>query len=324
MIEVRQARYFLAVAEELHFGRAAQRLHMSQPPLSQAILQLERQLGARLLDRNARKVTLTEAGRVFAGECRKLLATAERARDVAQQAQAGMLGTLRLGVVTSALGELLLSTLDAFRAARPRVELRVVEVDTPTGQQALLRHELDVAVIRLSNPTRGLTAQPWRRDHFVIALPQQHPLARDGGQPVDLARFAEEPWVWLHREASPDYHDELMAICRQSGFTPDARHHANSITTQLAMVACGLGVALVPEAIAEARRPAVGIIELAGPEICWELVVAYAAAGKDEQGPADNLPRAFLELLGAHGNRGANGSPPAGRRVPPILEPVRR
>ena len=127
-----------------------------------------------------------------------------------------------------------------------------MEVDTPRGQQALLRHELDVAVIRLSAPTRALTVQPWRRDHFVIALPQPHPLARDGGRPVELARFAEEPWVWLHRPASPDYHDELMAICRQAGFTPDARHHANSITTQLAMVACGLGVTLVPNVAASA------------------------------------------------------------------------
>ena len=245
MIEVRQARYFLAVAEELHFGRAARRLHMSQPPLSQAILRLERQLGARLLDRNARKVTLTEPGRAFADECRKLLASAERAGEVAKQAESGLLGTLRLGVVTSALGEPLLSTLDAFRAARPRVELRVVEVDTPAGQQALLRHELDVAVIRLSASTRALSVQPWRRDHFVLALPAQHPLAADRG-PVDLAQLAEEPWVWLHREASPDYHDQLMATCRHAGFTPDTRHHANSITTQLAMVACGLGVTLVP------------------------------------------------------------------------------
>ena len=245
MIEVRQARYFLAVAEELHFGRAAQRLHMSQPPLSQAIIQLERQLGARLLDRNARKVTLTETGRAFADECRKLIAGAERAGEVAQQAEAGLLGTLRLGVVTSALSEPLLSTLDAFRTARPRVELRVVEVDTPAGQEALLRHELDVAVIRLSVSTRALSVEPWRRDHFVLALPAQHPLAVDE-RPIDLARLAEEPWVWLHREASPDYHDQLMATCRRAGFTPDARHHANSITTQLAMVGCGLGVTLVP------------------------------------------------------------------------------
>jgi len=269
MIEVRQARYFLAVAEELHFGRAARRLHMSQPPLSQAILQLEAQLGARLFDRSGRKVSLTETGRAFGEECRKLVAAAQRARDVAQQAEAGMLGTLRIGVVSSALDDPLLSALEAFRAARPRVELRVVEVDTPTGQQGLLRHELDVAVIRLSAPTRALAVRPWRRDHLVMALPRSHRLAADAGRPVELTQFVEEPWVWLHRDASPDYHDQLIAACRAAGFIPDARHHANLITTQLAMVACGLGVTLVPNVAARAptvHRPLttrVNLVELA-------------------------------------------------------------
>src|SRR4051794_15137788 len=99
MVEVRQARYFLAVAESLHFGRAAEQLHMSQPPLSQAILQLQRQLGAQLLDRTGRKVTLTETGRVFAAECRTLLAASQHAEEVAVQAEAGLAGTLRIGVV---------------------------------------------------------------------------------------------------------------------------------------------------------------------------------------------------------------------------------
>ncbi|MEV0698711.1 LysR substrate-binding domain-containing protein [Saccharopolyspora sp. NPDC050389] len=249
MIEVRQARYFLAVAENLHFGRAAEQLGMSQPPLSQAILQLERQLGTRLLDRTRRKVTLTETGRAFAAECRRLVAAAQRAHDVATQAEAGLVGTLRIGVVTSALSEPLLSTLDTFRRSRPQVELQVVEVDTPSGQELLLRHEIDVAAIRLSAPVRALRIRPWRRDDFVIALPPEHPLAGETSPPIDLARFADEPWVWLRREASPDYHDELVATCRRAGFSPDARHVANSITTQLAMVAAGLGVTLVPNVL---------------------------------------------------------------------------
>ena len=246
MIEVRQARYFLAVAQTLHFGRAAEQLSMSQPPLSQAILQLERQLGVTLFDRSGRAVTLTETGRAFATECRTLVTAAQRAREVATQAEAGLVGTLRIGVVTSALGEPLLGALDAFRADRPRVELRITEVDTGSGQQALLRHEIDVAVVRPSTPVRGLRIRPWRHDEFVIALPQAHPLAADAPRPVDLARFADEPWVWLAREASPDYHDQLMATCRRAGFSPDVRHLAHSILTQLAMVNAGLGVTLAP------------------------------------------------------------------------------
>lgn len=160
MIEVRQARYFLAVAETLHFGRAAEQLTMSQPPLSQAILQLERQLDVTLFDRSGRQVTLTETGRAFAAECRTLLAAAQHAQEVATQAAAGLVGTLRIGVVTSALSEPLLSTLAAFRHARPRVDLQITEVDTPAGQQALLQHEIDIAVIRPSTPVRGLRISP--------------------------------------------------------------------------------------------------------------------------------------------------------------------
>lgn len=257
MIEVRQARYFLAVAETLHFGRAAERLAMSQPPLSQAIIQLESELGARLFDRGGRKVTLTETGRLFAVECRALVDTAERARQVAAQAEAGLVGTLRIGVVTSALSEPLLGTLAAFRDSRPRVELEITEVDTPAAQVALLGHEIDVAAIRPATPVRGLRIQPWRHDEFVVALPPGHPLAADDAEPVDLASLAEEPWVGLRREASPDYHDQLIAACQRAGFSPDVRHLANSILTQLAMVGCGLGVTLAPNVTVRQINPPV-------------------------------------------------------------------
>jgi DNA-binding transcriptional LysR family regulator len=254
MIEVREARYFLAVAQTLHFGRAAALLGMSQPPLSQAILQLERRLGARLLDRTNRKVELTETGRAFAAECRTIVATAQRAQEVASQAEAGLVGTLRIGVVTSALGEPLLTTIRAFQRHRPQVQTQVVEVDTPAGLQSLLQRDIDIAIVRLSAPARHLHTQPWRRDTFVIALPDGHP-GNEATGPVDLARFAHEPWVWLRRDASPDYHDQLMATCHNAGFTPDVRHTANSIATQLAMVACGLGVTLVPNVAVRSALP---------------------------------------------------------------------
>jgi DNA-binding transcriptional LysR family regulator len=128
-------------------------------------------------------------------------------------------------------------------------------VDTPAGQQALLQHEIDVAVVRPSTPVRGLRIRPWRRDKFVLALPPGHPLAADAPSPVHLARFADEPWVWLRREASPDYHDQLMATCRRAGFSPGIRHLANSIFTQLAMTTSGLGVTLVPNVSVRQIQP---------------------------------------------------------------------
>jgi DNA-binding transcriptional LysR family regulator len=290
MIEVREARYFLAVAQTLHFGRAAERLGMSQPPLSQAILQLERRLGARLLDRSKRKVELTETGRAFAAECRRLVATAQHAQDIATQAEAGLAGTLRIGVVTSALGEPLLGTIRAFQRHRPQVQTRVLEVDTPAGQQGLLQRDIDVAVVRLSAPVRDLRTQPWRRDSFIIALPASHPAAT-GTAPVDLARFAEEPWVWLRRDVSPDYHDQLMATCHNAGFTPDVRHVANSIATQLAMVGCGLGVTLVPNvAVRSALPPTVTYRSLTNRAELVELSLVT------RENPEEPLVREFLRI----------------------------
>jgi DNA-binding transcriptional LysR family regulator len=281
MIEVRQARYFLAVAETLHFGRAAEQLAMSQPPLSQAILQLERQLGVTLLDRGGRRVTLTETGRAFAAECRTLVAAARHAQEIAAQTEAGLAGTLRIGVVTSALSEPLLSTLAAFRHARPGVDLQITEVDTASGQQALHRHEIDIAVIRPATPVRGLRIQPWRHDEFVIALPPGHPLAADTAAPVPLARFAGEPWVWLRREASPDYHDQLMAACRRAGFSPGIRHLASSIFTQLAMTASGLGVTLVPNVTVHQIQPAPPHRPLTGRPGVVELSLVTRAGARE-------------------------------------------
>jgi len=290
MIEVRQARYFLAVAEQLHFTRAAEQLGMSQPPLSQAIRQLERQVGAQLLNRAAGKITLTETGRALAAECRQLVISAQRAHDVAAQAKAGLVGTLRIGAVTSALSEPLLGTMTAFRRSRPHATLEVVEVDTPAGHEALLHRELDIAVIRLSSHTRNVTIQPWSRDHLVIAMPADHPRVPGSG-PLDLASFADEPWVWLHREISPEYHDQLMSICRRAGFAPQAHHLANSITTQLAMVACGLGVTLIPSALLGPTQPGIAHRTLTDRTDLVELSLVTRT------GPQEPLVRHFLHLV---------------------------
>lgn len=236
MVEVRQARYFIAVAEELHFGRAAERLHMSQPPLSQAIIALESQLSTALLHRTSRRVQLTETGRMFLDECRLLVRASERAEAIATLASSGMVGTLRIGAVTSAFNNPLPDILKEFRAGWPEVELQAREIDTHDGRDALMRGEIDVAVIRQSVGDRHVTSIPLRQDRFVLAMPQGHAKASKDG-PVKLANFRDESWVWLNRPISPDYHDELVAACQQAGFRPDPKHYGNSIHSQLAMVA---------------------------------------------------------------------------------------
>jgi len=160
----------------------------------------------------------------------------------------GQLGTLTLGAVTSAFADPLPSILSRFRATRPQVELRAHEVDTHEGVQALLDMTLDVAIIRYSGPNTHLRAHVLRHDHLLAALPAGHQHACDS--PVEMSTLADEPWVWITRAVSPGYHDALIAACRRAGFSPLVHHHATSIHSQLAMVACGLGVALVPQTAA--------------------------------------------------------------------------
>jgi DNA-binding transcriptional LysR family regulator len=245
VVDVREARYFIAVAEELHFGRAAERLHMSQPPLSQAIKALEHRLGVRLLHRTTREVTLTPAGAVLLDACRELVGALTAADAAVRQAADGQAGELRIGAVTSAFSDPLPRVLDLFQQAHPRVDVRVEEVDTHVAVQAVRRRELDVALVRLLATPPGCERVSLRREPFVLAVPASWAPATD--EPWDLASAAELPWIWLPRTISPDYHDQVVACCRTAGFAPDARHLARSVNSQLAMVACGLGVALVPE-----------------------------------------------------------------------------
>jgi DNA-binding transcriptional LysR family regulator len=251
MVDVREARYFVAVAEELHFGRAAERLHMSQPPLSQAIKALEHRLGVRLLHRTTREVTLTTAGAVFLDACRTLVGASTAADAAVRQAADGQAGELRIGAVTSAFGDPLPRLLELFQAAHPRVDVRVREVDTHVAVQTLRRREIDVALARQLATPPGCERVTLRREPFVLAVPVSWAPASD--EPWNLAATAELPWIWLPRSISPDYHDQVVACCRAAGFAPDARHLARSIYSQLAMVASGLGVALVPAGAA--HRP---------------------------------------------------------------------
>lgn len=249
MIEVREARYFISVAEELHFGRAAERLHMSQPPLSQVIKSLEQRMGARLLERTTRAVSLTAAGEVFLGHCRRLVNVAEEAESATRDAASGQVGHLRIGAVTSAFFDPLPTMLAAFRATHPRVEVVLQELDTHHAARALTDGAVDLALVRRLAAPPGIARRTLLEEHFVLAVPTTWDHVPKG--PVNLAAVADLPWVWLPRHISPDYHDQVVACCRAAGFAPLVTNTADSIVSQLAMVACGIGVAVVPESSAE-------------------------------------------------------------------------
>ena len=249
MLEVREARYFVAVAEELHFGRAAERLHMSQPPLSQTIKTLEQRLGTKLLTRTTRAVALTSAGEVLLEQCRRLVNVADEAETATRHAATGQIGRLRIGAVTSAFFDPLPAMLAAFRSQHPRVEVVLRELDTQDAVRALADHGIDVALVRRLATPPGIARRTLLEEKFVLAVPASW--EHMSGDVVDLADTAREPWIWLPRHISSDYHDQVVACCRRAGFSPVVTNTADSIVSQLAMVACDIGVAIVPESAAE-------------------------------------------------------------------------
>ena len=253
MTEVREARYFIAVAEELNFRRAAERLNMSQPPLSQAIRAIERRLGVTLFHRTTREVRLTAAGSAFLERCRNLVNASLLADRGAQDAASGLFGELRVGAVSSAVMHPLPRALEQFRAQHPRVHVRVEEIDSHAALQAVQRRELDVALVRLLSTPANFQRRVLVREVFALAVPEGWTLADN--ELIDLADAAELPWIWLTRDISPDYHDQVVACCRAAGFSPETQHTARSISSQLALVSAGLGVALVPEDSARSHLP---------------------------------------------------------------------
>ncbi|WP_118184337.1 LysR substrate-binding domain-containing protein [Paraburkholderia phosphatilytica] len=251
-MDLRRIRYFVVLADTLHFGRAALRLNMAQPPLSQQIRVLEDELGAQLFERGNRRVDLTPAGKALLPEARALLAQAERVATVAARAQRGELGELRVGLTGSAAFTALIPRLILkYRERFPGVHLRIEELTTQEQLTALLEQRLDVAIVRSASaldlpPT--LRAMRLFEDSLVVALPPQHRLS-DAAKPLAIGTLADEAFVMYPRESGTGVYDQIVALCRQAGFAPRIGQEARVAATIVGLVAAGLGVALVPESM---------------------------------------------------------------------------
>ena len=250
-MELRHLRYFVAVAEELHFGRAAARLHLAQPPLSRQIRDLEEELGATLFDRNRRAVALTAAGTAFLEEVRHVFEGVERAAETARRAHRGEIGGLRIGYVGSVAYSGLPEIVRAYRARLPSVEVRMQEM-SPAGQvEALLAGRLDVGFARGPVDEPALEVQAVLDEPLVAALPSEHVLASRATVP--LRALALEPFLVTARARGPGYHDYVLTVCRRAGFSPRIVQEGSHFDV-LSLVAAGMGVALVPSSLREIRR----------------------------------------------------------------------
>ncbi len=257
-MELRHLRYFVAVAEELHFGRAAERLHIAQPPLSRQIRDLEREVGTPLFDRTPRGAELTPAGAAFLPEARLTLAQAERARRTALRAADGEIGRFRVGFVEAAADAAVLpDVLGFFRMHLPNIGVSLFEMDALQQAEALRTERIDLGILHSppADADQWLRVEPVYADPMVAAVPQVHPLA--GRTRLKLADLAAEPFVLFPRPSAPVLFDALIAACRAADFSPRVAQEASGWHTIAGLVAAGVGVAFLPHSVAQLRRPGV-------------------------------------------------------------------
>jgi DNA-binding transcriptional LysR family regulator len=275
--ELRHLRYFVAVAEELHFGRAAARLNIAQPPLSQQIRQLERMIGTALFVRTSRRTELTPAGAAFLQHARRLLADCRRAGDAARRAARGESATVVVGYADSAALSVLPGIVRRFRSAHPHVHLELSEGSTLAQITALERSVVDVALVRGPVAHAALHVETLLREPFVAALPADHALLAK--RAIRLAALATAPFVLFPRHLAPAFHDDLITMCRRAGFSPDVRGEAAEYQTILSLVAAGIGVSIVPASVRTLGLAGVRFVPLV-PDGTEATVVLARRAGE--------------------------------------------
>jgi len=270
-VELRHLRYFVAVAEELHFRRAADRLHITQPTLSRQIRALEEEIGAELFDRSRRSVALTAAGRTLLPEARAMLAGVSRALEVARRVGQGSAGNLRIGFVGSASYGPLPNLLSSLQTAAPDLEITLREMTGPDQVEALRRSDIDAGLLRPPiYDARGIETTEVHREPLVAALPASHPLARDraeAGDQVeeeegtqdrfDLGQLADEPFVLFPRWVGPGVYDRIITACREAGFSPRVEQEAVQLQTITGLVSGSIGVSVLPGSIRALGRTGV-------------------------------------------------------------------
>jgi DNA-binding transcriptional LysR family regulator len=272
-MELRHLRYFVAVGEELHFGRAAARLLIVQPSLSQQIRQLEDELGFPLLHRTKRSVELTDAGKVFLAQAQHVLAQVQEAKHAARRAYRGEVGRLVVGYISSSTYDLLPIMLRVYRERFPDVEVALRELTTQEQLRALEEERIQVGLLRLPISAPMVNVEVVRREPIVCVLPEEHPLAAHSRIAVPL--LASEPFVLQSSQRGAGYYVQLMKLCLDAGFSPNVIQEVTEMHTIVSLVAAGMGVSLVPISARNIRSQGVAYRELEGTTTVTEMAVAW-------------------------------------------------
>jgi DNA-binding transcriptional LysR family regulator len=286
-MELRHLRYFLAVAEERHFGRAAARLRIAQPPLSRQIQALEKELGFTLFERTRRQVELTPAGDVLLEHARRIFEAVDVAVHEAERASRGESGRIVVAYPSTFAYSGLPELVRAFRAKFPVVEVVLRELAPQLQVEALREGRIDVGFVRAPFAEPGLVSELVRSEPLVAALPSGHPLA--ARKLIPLSLLAKEPFVMFPRVRGPAYFDQLIRLCNQAGFTPRIVQEAPQLDI-VSLVAAGLGVSLLPSSIRRIRRAGIVLRPITGGPRT-ELLVAWSARSSSA------VLREFLEVV---------------------------
>jgi DNA-binding transcriptional LysR family regulator len=289
---IRHLWLFLAVAEEQHFGRAAKRLGMSQPPLTQQIQTLEAALKVTLLERSRRGAHLTAAGAAILPAVRKFVEQMQQLELVVREAASGQTGVVAIGAINSAMLDVLPPLLDRLRQRHPGITVAVREIDSADAIPMLRAGDIDLAFARLgAAASEGIGTVPLIEDRLAVALPRAHPLA--GRSRIRLAQLADEEFVMFYREVSPEYFDSLVTACLEHGFSPRILHEVSSVASQVAFAGCGQGIALVPAALRKVAPPNVVVRPLHE-----KIKVVTTAIAWSTTRPNVLADRVRLELVG--------------------------
>lgn len=292
-MDIRQLRYFVAVAEDLNFSRAARRLNMSQPPLSQQIKAVEEELGTTLLERNRRSVRLTEPGRLFLLQARSILAQLDSAGDEVRRAARGEAGEIRIAFTGSVpMFEPFPRFIQTFRERFPGVRVEMGHLSSGAQIQALADRRIDVGFLRPSHqfaPGPDIEARTLWEDRLMAVLPSAHRLARRRGE-VRMADLADEAFILFPRGIGCGLHDHVMGLASQAGFAPRVAQEAREGVTILALIAAGTGISILPDTYRNASVPGVVHRPIAGPASTSRLLLAWRA------GDAKPLLGRFLEM----------------------------
>jgi len=287
-MELRHLRYFVAVARERHFRRAAENLGISQPPLSQQIRALENELGVQLLLRSGRRVELTSAGTVFLARAERLLEAAEHAVADARRAQQGMLGKLAIGFIGSAAYSILPWILSTFRTRVPDVELELIQLGTAEQVRALGEGRLDVAMVRPPVGDARLTVQTIYSEKFVVALRASHRLAAQ--RKVAVRELASEDFILFPPQPGMMFFNMVHALCERSGFVPRVVQTATPMQTVIGLVSAGIGITIVPESVRQVHVPDVVYLDVTDRGARADIALAWRTTD-----PSDVL-RVFVAI----------------------------